>query len=93
MLEVSTEADILAMASQTADEVARVMLRADEAERDEVTLARVRAYMIAEYARVAEVNRGKNHARKTWRNRAFLTLAGALLMTFGGLVATFALGG
>jgi hypothetical protein len=93
VLDVAPERELLRQMGEAADEAERALPEADAAERESLVLSRVRGRLLAEMILATARNRQANNRRKTWRNRAFASLVGALLLTFIGLVATFAAGG
>ena len=93
VLDVAPEAELLRSAGQVAQETREQFVDATPSELEGIILARVRGSLVAQMIVATSRNREANRERKTWRNRAFVALVGALLLTIGGLVATFAAGG
>ncbi|WP_043840192.1 hypothetical protein [Muricoccus aerilatus] len=93
VLDVAPEAELLRSAGQVSQETKEQFADATPGELESIILARVRGSLIAQMIVATARNRVLNRERKTWRNRAFVALVGALLLTIGGLVATFAAGG
>ena len=93
VLDVAPEAELLRSAGQVAQDTREQFADATPQELESIILARVRGSLVAQMIVATARNREANRERKTWRNRAFVALVGALLLTIGGLVATFAAGG
>ncbi|WP_156963685.1 hypothetical protein [Muricoccus aerilatus] len=93
VLDVAPESELLRSTGQVAQETREQFADATPQELESIILARVRGSLIAQMIVATARNRVANRERKTWRNRAFVALVGALLLTIGGLVATFTAGG